>query len=99
MKIHRLTDNRRVQNLVKKETQALRFKDFVLSVKCAADFPHRIAELDDLMMVLLNKNLYGVMKPLNVYSGSFEVLEGFEDVFKGLASEHGFNACEMIECQ
>lgn len=99
MKIHKLTDNKRVQNLIKNETQTLRFKDFVLSVKCTTDFPHRIAELDNLMMVLLNKNLYSVMKPLNIYLGSFEVLEGFEDVFKGLASEHGFNACEMIECQ
>jgi len=96
MKIHRLTNNKRVQNLVKKETQALRFKDFVLSVKCATDFPHRIAELDNLMRVLLNKNLYGVMKPKDVYSGAFEVLEGFEDVFKSIAADHGFGACERI---
>jgi len=105
MKPYKLTANKRVQRLVRKEgtsrneTPSLKFKDFSLTVKCAAAFPHRIAELDNLVMALLNNNLYAVMKPKNIYSGSFEILEGFEDEFRNIASEHGFNACEMIECQ
>jgi len=77
----------------------LTFKDFSLTVRCAATFSQRMAKFDNMVMDLLNKNLYTFIKPKSIYSGTFEVIEGFEDVFKSIAENHGFGACELIECQ
>ena len=76
----------------------LKVKQFKLTVQCAATFTNRIAEHENMVNDLLVKKLYSRMKPTNIYQGTFEVTEGFEDAFRKIAREHGFNATEVMEC-
>ncbi len=99
---HRLSKNPRVQRLVEKAAapqNEMRTKNFNLTVKCAADFPVRIAKLDELIDDLHIKKMYANMSPTDVHLGAFEVREGFEGAFRELARDHGFNASEVISCE
>lgn len=72
-------------------------KTFSLQVICAEDYPHRITKFEDLHLDLLRRKVYANMKPLSLFSGEFEVAEGYEERFRAIAREHGFNAMQTIE--
>ena len=101
--VSELRKNERVRQLVERgaapgnRTQEKR-KNFVVSVNCAADYPHRVARAEDMCQELLNSGMYGKITPANVMTGEFHVSRGFEEIFKTIAGEHGFRATEVMEC-
>ncbi len=99
--IHRLANDARVCHLGRTSAPRtyMQTKIMNLTVKNREDFPRRIAPLDTLHMDILNAKLYYRMPPIDLGAGQFEVSPGFEETFKEVAAEHGFNACEVMECQ
>lgn len=95
----RLANDPRVRHISKDAVpqNTMRTKIMKLTVKDREDFPRRVALLDALHMDILNAKLYYRMPPINLTAGQFEVSPGFEETFKELASQHGFNASEVIE--
>lgn len=104
MKKYRLVENIRVQQLVEKGAApgnriSRKKKNFSLRVICAADYPHRVAKLENLQHDLLQRKVYHLMTPLDICRGEFEVAHGCEDDFREIAREHGFAASEVIVCE
>lgn len=102
--VYELSENIRVQALRGKKAAPgnrtlQKKKSFSLCVMCASDYPHRIVKLEELQFELLQKKLYHLMTPLDIYKGEFEVVPGCEEEFKELAKEHGFNASEVMSCE
>lgn len=98
-----LNENKRARQLIEKvgaapnNVSSHKKKSFVIQVEHAADYPHRIVKLENLQHDILQRKLYHLMTPQNLFSGEFQVAEGYEDDFKTRVAKHGFRAQELIE--
>ncbi len=103
MNTYKLRNNKRAQRIVGNERatpnrgETQKKKNFSLCVICAVDHPHRSVKLANLQQDILKQDLYSVMTPQDLFGGKFQVTEGFEEQFKELVEQHGFNASEIYE--
>jgi len=73
-----------------------KYKNFVLSVENAEDFPVRVRKLLDLTQEILAERMYKYMTCTDINNMRFRVMEGYENKFRKLAKKFGFKVMEEL---